>query len=260
MKIAGACPSKGGVGDNAVRVIIQGITYRRTSECSNKFCVAIRQWRTCQPILPVFYLFLSLKMPPKKKPRPNKVSPPTNGNSSKKKSRRKAIFSRTLNQESPPSSPEVITMVCQRPPFIPPSPPRAVIRSLRRTLKKPTCNLCGPHRETLYSDYFFCANCKAYDDYASSGSARRIGRDSTRFRCTANHTDFFFPKDRLMEANSSSSRGGTSFVSRCNSKACSSGNSDSDESMEDSSSENFSDDRRKPAQVSHEEFETVLRE
>ena len=193
-------------------------------------------------------------MPPKKKQKVNTVSPPTDSKASGKKTT-KVRFGRSLDQRTP--SPENITTVRQRPPFIPQSPPRALIRSLCRTLKKPTCSLFGPHREMLYSDYFFCANCKSYDDYASSGYARRIGRDSARFRCTANHADFFFPTDRLIEANSSTSRGGTSIVSRCSSKACSSYNSD--ESIEDSSSEDFLDDEKIPARASHE-FEATLRE
>ncbi len=148
-------------------------------------------------------------------------------------------------------------MVCQRPPFIPPSPPRALIRSLRRTLKKPTCSLFGPHRETLYSDYFFCANCKIYDDYASSGYARRIGRDSRRFKCTANHTDFFFPTDRLIVDNKSnhSSHGKSSNAS------CSDRESDvmDSESMEGRSIYDSSDDETMLAHVL-QDYELLLRQ
>jgi hypothetical protein len=100
-------------------------------------------------------------MPPKKKPKPNKVSPPANGKSPQKRSSRKAIFSRALDQESPTTSPEVATTIQQRPLFIPQSPPHALIRSLRRTLKKPTCSLFGPYQETIYSDFFFVLIVKA---------------------------------------------------------------------------------------------------
>jgi len=33
----------------------------------------------------------------------------------------------------------------------------------------------------------------------TSGESNRVKRNSTRFKCTANHTDFFFPTDRLYD-------------------------------------------------------------
>jgi len=66
----------------------------------------------------------------------------------------KPFFSRALDQESPTSSPEVATTIWQRSFFSPQYPPLALIRSLRRTLKKPTCSLFGPYQETIYSDFF----------------------------------------------------------------------------------------------------------
>jgi hypothetical protein len=94
---------------------------------------------------------------------------------------------------------------------------------------------------------FFCANCKSYDDYVSSGYSSRVNRDSRRFKCTANHTDFFFPTDRLIDDNKSnhSSHG------KCSNASCSDRESyvvDS-ESMEDRSRYDSSDDETMPAHV-----------
>jgi hypothetical protein len=117
----------------------------------------------------------------------------------KAKGKRKAIFGRGLNNESP--SPENVT-VRKRAEFIPPSPPRASVHSLRRTKEKPTCLLFGPDRESLYNGYFFCSNCKFYEDAISSGGySKKLSRDSKRFRRTANHTDFLIPTDRLIDDN-----------------------------------------------------------
>ncbi len=104
------------------------------------------------------------------------------------------MFGQKLNEESP--SPEhIVARQHQR--FVPPSPPRALIRSLRRSGEKPTCILFGPHRETLYEGFFFCANCKKYEDMLTSGCIGRVKRNSTRFKCTARHTDFMFPTHKI---------------------------------------------------------------
>jgi hypothetical protein len=103
---------------------------------------------------------------------------------------------------------------------------------------------------------FFCANCKSYDDYVSSGYSSRVNRDSRRFKCTANHTDFFFPTDQLIDDNKSnhSSHG------KCSNASCSDRESyvvDS-ESMEDRSSYDSSDDDTMPAHVL-QAYELLLR-
>jgi hypothetical protein len=132
---------------------------------------------------------------------------------------------------------------------------------LRRTLKKPTCSLFGPYQETIYSD-FFCALCKSYDDYVSSGYGRRVNRDSHRFKCTANHTDFFFPTDRLIDDNiSSCSSHGKSIASSVNSVASCSDRESSvvdSESMEDRSSSDVSDDEMMPSHLL-QAYESMLR-
>ncbi len=123
------------------------------------------------------------------------VTPPSAARHSKSKPKGK--FSRLLNHYSP--SPENIT-TRRRPKFIPDSPPRAAFRSLRRTKEKPTCLLFGPHRETLYHGFFFCSNCKLYEDAISSGGfSKKLNRESRRFRCQAKHTDLMFPTDRLVD-------------------------------------------------------------
>jgi hypothetical protein len=78
----------------------------------------------------------------------------------------------------------------------------AMIRSALRTKKPLTCLLFGIHRETLYPDYFFCSNCKFFEDRLSSGTVHGLSkRNSKRNKCTVNHTDFFFPT-QLKQANS----------------------------------------------------------
>ena len=56
-------------------------------------------------------------------------------------------------------SPELIRHR-QRQKYVPPSPPRAMIRSLRRSGEKPTCLVFGLHREVVYSDFFFVLTVK----------------------------------------------------------------------------------------------------
>jgi hypothetical protein len=70
---------------------------------------------------------------------------------------------------------------------------------LRRSGEKPTCLLFGPLREAVYNEFLFCANCTAYEDVLSSGSSTRIKRDLRRYKCTANHSNYFFPTDRLYD-------------------------------------------------------------
>lgn len=107
--------------------------------------------------------------------------------------KRKKRFTREQDL-SPPSSPEVVRKKDRT--FIPPqSPPRRLTRSKRN--QNPTCLTFGPFREAIYSDFFFCSNCKLYEDALSSGLSKRIVRNSKRFRCTAGHVDFIFPSHRL---------------------------------------------------------------
>ena len=52
----------------------------------------------------------------------------------------------------------------------------------------------------MYSDFFFCHNCKIYEDAVTSGATRnKIKRESKRFACTAQHTDYRFPTHRLLK-------------------------------------------------------------
>jgi hypothetical protein len=111
--------------------------------------------------------------------------------------RGKVTFERSLDLESP--SQDVPITKRQRPKFTPNSPPRAVIRSLRCTGNKPTCILFGPFCESMYSGYVFCANCKSYEDAMSAGYGRKVKQNSAQFKCTANHTDFMFPTEKLLD-------------------------------------------------------------
>jgi hypothetical protein len=45
----------------------------------------------------------------------------------------------------------------------------------------------------------FCANCKSYEDAMSAGYGRKVKQNSAQFKCTANHTDFMFPTDKLLD-------------------------------------------------------------
>lgn len=51
--------------------------------------------------------------------------------------------------------------------------------------------------------YFFCANCKYYEDANTSGTSSNIRRNSKWFQCTANHFDFIFPTDKLLDGRPS---------------------------------------------------------
>ena len=80
-----------------------------------------------------------------------------------------------LRQPTPPSTPEQDT-------------PRANTRS-----QHPSCSNFGPYRHQIYPGYFFCEECKWWDDIQASGGNNRAKRDSAKFRCTAGHTSFVFP-------------------------------------------------------------------
>lgn len=91
--------------------------------------------------------------------------------SNTKKKGKRAVFGRALNNKSP--SPENFRVrKCAK--FIPPSPPRASVRSLCQTKDKPTCLLFGPHMETLYNHFGICSNCKLYEDAIHSGEYSKI--------------------------------------------------------------------------------------
>jgi hypothetical protein len=129
-------------------------------------------------------------MPPKKVRSSHKQVTPPSSAGHRRSSSSKGKFSRSLNQYSP--SPENIT-TRQRLKFIPDSPPRPVVRSLHRMKEKPTCLVFGPHREILYQGFFFCSNCKLYEDAISSGGfSKKLNRDSRHFICQANH--FYYVK------------------------------------------------------------------
>jgi len=115
-------------------------------------------------------------MPPNKRHKTNKT--------------RKVIFGRALDQQS--SSPLNVVMTRQHPRFIPNSPPHSIICSLRRSADTSTCSLFGPHHEIIYNGFIFYASFKSYDDCVSSGYGTRVKRNSTSFKCTVNHTNFFF--------------------------------------------------------------------
>ena len=55
---------------------------------------------------------------------------------------------------------------------------------------------------------FWCENCKSYEVAATSGMATKVKRNSWHFQCTANHTDFMVPTDKLY--NNDSTKKGTS--------------------------------------------------
>ena len=83
---------------------------------------------------------------------------------------------------------------------------------------------------------FFCANCKSYDDYVSSSYGNRVKRNSSRFKCTANHTDLSFLTDRLIDDYETPSCGSKSMDSSSNSNvSCRDGHSSvlDDSSIED---------------------------
>ncbi len=101
--------------------------------------------------------------------------------------KRKKVFARELDQCSPCSSPEIPIPKKNRL-FVPPSlERRRITRSLQR--QKPTCLVFGPLQEAMYSDFFFCHNCKIYEDAVTSGATRNIiKRESKHFACTSQHT------------------------------------------------------------------------
>ena len=96
------------------------------------------------------------------------------------KYKRNKTFIRELDQFSP--SPDVKLKKKDRT-FLPNSPPRALIRQVRRT-GKPTCIIFGQFRELLYPDYFFCSPCKLYENELSAAGNQpsRVQRNSTRYR------------------------------------------------------------------------------
>jgi hypothetical protein len=109
-------------------------------------------------------------------------------------SKRKAKFTRERYRPPPSPEAEVISSRGEHRSAVP-TPHRVPERRItRRTKEKPTCLLFGRLREVLYPDHFFCSNCKNYEDCLSSGAIHgKLNRQSTRFRCTAHHTDFFLP-------------------------------------------------------------------
>jgi hypothetical protein len=85
--------------------------------------------------------------------------------------RKATIFGKHLNDES--TSKEDVHYKC-RAKFIPPSPPRQDIRSLRHSSRRPDCTLFGPFRAMVYTGYFFCQNCQFYKDALTSGTCSKI--------------------------------------------------------------------------------------
>jgi hypothetical protein len=77
-----------------------------------------------------------------------------------------------------------------------PSPPTT--RILRRK-GTPTCCTFGRNRSSLYPGFFFCHNCSEWD-VRSQLPCRKVDSRPLKLRCTANHTSFMFPSDRLDEA------------------------------------------------------------
>jgi hypothetical protein len=91
--------------------------------------------------------------------------------------RKKKLFEREQDR-TPVSSPEVLEKKHRA--FVPQSsPPRCPTRASHR--QKPTCLVFGPLREAVYSDFFFCHNCKMYEDALNSGLHRNVDRNSHRF-------------------------------------------------------------------------------
>jgi hypothetical protein len=108
--------------------------------------------------------------------------------------RKKKLFEREQDR-TPVSSPEVLEKKHRA--FVPQSsPPRRLTRASHR--QKPTCLVFGPLREAVYNDFFFCHNCKMYEDTLNSGLHKNVDRNSRRCRCTAKHENYFFPTDRLL--------------------------------------------------------------
>jgi hypothetical protein len=113
----------------------------------------------------------SLRVPSMPRKSCNKVMPP-----GRKPGRRtKVVYGRELNAESP--SPKSVHNRSW-PKYVPPSPPCATIRSLCHSGKKPSCLLFGHHHESLYTGYFFCSDCKHFENAVTSGTASKIKRDS----------------------------------------------------------------------------------
>ena len=57
------------------------------------------------------------------------------------------------------------------------------------------CFVYGRDRETKYPAHFLCSRCKKADDEETPGSSRVINRlaEGGRYRCTANHTNWYRP-------------------------------------------------------------------
>jgi hypothetical protein len=109
-------------------------------------------------------------------------------------SKRKAKFTRERYRPPPSPEAEVVSSRVERRGVVP-SPPRVPEKRITRcTKEKPTCLLFGRLREVLYPDHFFCSNCKNNEHSLSSGAIHeKLNWHSSRFRCTAHHTDFFLP-------------------------------------------------------------------
>lgn len=108
------------------------------------------------------------------------------------------------NKRKPSSGIRIETIATPSPERVPskklrllPSPP--MTRMLRRK-GSPTCSIFGLNRGLLYPDYFFCHNCDEWDTDSILGIKKKKSCPAY-LRCTANHTSFCFPKDKMEVSN-----------------------------------------------------------
>jgi hypothetical protein len=82
--------------------------------------------------------------------------------------------------------------------------PLVVLESLnassRRTTRttKPACIIYGRERNIRYRGFFFCLNCEWWDTDSSLGLTQRSHPNSKRYRCTAKHTSWCFPTQKII--------------------------------------------------------------
>ena len=77
----------------------------------------------------------------------------------------------------------------------PPTPPNPANSTVVTRSSHPTCSHFGPLRNQIYPGYFFCQNCKWWDDNVRSGCTGNAKRTSQKFRCRASHDNWLFPSD-----------------------------------------------------------------
>ena len=96
---------------------------------------------------------------------------------------------------------EAIEELATPPPTTPPPVVVTGLRSSPRLMRsiKPTCCNYGKNRKLLWGDEFnLCSKCDDWDNLPDDAKWQ-CKHDSTRFRCTANHTSLYNPTEQKKE-------------------------------------------------------------